>query len=55
MRNIDDFMNKNALDPRVSYLYAARNKLFKFLLKIKENKLVKEVNQMKQNDSVYGL
>lgn len=37
IKNIDEFMNKNALDPRVRYLYGARNKLSKFLFKINDN------------------
>lgn len=45
--NIDEFMNKNALDPRVRYLYSTRNKLSKFLFKINQNQLVKNVNQIK--------
>ena len=47
LKNIDTFMNKNCLDTRVNYLYATRNKLSKFLDKIKEYKLFSEINHIK--------
>lgn len=44
IKSIDEFMNKNCLDPRVRYLYSAKNKLTKFLYKINDNHLAKNVN-----------
>jgi hypothetical protein len=37
LKNIDQFMNQHSLDDRVKYLYSTRNKLFKFLMKTKDN------------------
>jgi hypothetical protein len=46
LRNIDAFINKNVLDERVGYFYMTRNKLFKFLEKMKENKRLFEMGAM---------
>lgn len=52
IKNIDSFMSKNAMDPRVGYLYSTRNKLSKFLFKIEENALVRNVNDINQKQGV---
>ena len=48
LKNMDNFMIKYTLDERVRFLYSVRNKLSKFIYKIKENKLISKLNGIEQ-------
>ena len=45
---MDSFMIKYTLDERVRFLYSVRNKLWKLICKIKENKLISKLNGIEQ-------